>query len=102
MASRRGALLELCANGLRETRHPYATVARLAFTDLVTMQGAEPLEEEQLKRVVEGLRLALAVETATGAGPRSPAASTSSVFEPSLTALRQVAAAEGPRLVPYL
>lgn len=103
MAMRRGALLALCADGLRETRHPHATVARLAFADLVALQSEDRLEDEDLRRVMAGLRLALMVEVPGNGGSRCPAGTTAaSVFERALIALGQVAAAEGPRIVPHL
>lgn len=103
MAMRRGALLALCADGLRETRHPHATVARLAFADLVALQSEDRLEDEDLRRVMAGLRLALMVEVPSSGGSRCPAGTTAAgVFERALIALGQVAAAEGPRIVPHL
>lgn len=101
MATRRGSLLALCAEGLQETRHPYATVARLAFADLAALESAGPLEEEELRRVMTGLRQALMVET--GGGARTPVTATATgVFEHGLLALRQMAIAEGPCIVPHL
>jgi len=103
MAMRRGALLALCADGLRETRHPHATVARLAFADLVALQSEDRLEDEDLRRVMAGLRLALMVEVPGNGGSRCAAGTTAaSVFERALIALGQVVAAEGPRIVPHL
>lgn len=103
MSVRRAALLALCADGLRETRHPHATVARVAFADLAGLENREPLEDEELRRVMTGLRMALMTETAGAAGPRSPAATAAaSIFDRSLVALSQFAASEEERIVPHL
>jgi hypothetical protein len=105
VVQRRAALLPLCAEGLRETRHPHATVARLAFRDLASLDNAEPLDEEAMRRVMTGLRLALLAE-GTGAPPasRSPqqGGGSATIFESALAAVRQIAVAEGTRLVPHL
>jgi len=108
MRARRSTLLALCADGLRETRHPCATIVRLAFADLVALETEGGLEEEDLRKVMAGLRLALNVETSSscggGGGVRSTAAATANVavFSNALDALRQVVAVEGPRIVPHL
>lgn len=97
-------MLGLCAEGLRESRHPHATVARLAFADLAALEGCNPISEEALRRVMAGLRLALVAETsqASRASPKIGATRDGGIFESALSALRQMASAEGPRLVPHL
>lgn len=104
MATRRSSLLALCVEGLRETRHPHATVARLAFADLATLNTEGGLEEEDLRKVMAGLRLVLTVESSLNGRVVSPAAATSAstVFERGLGALRLVVVAEGARIVPHL
>lgn len=99
---RRDALIALCAEGLREMRHPYSTVARLAFADLACLEGCQPLAEEALHRVVSGVRLALLAEVPTGAAKVGSSSAATSIFETALRAVGQVARAEGPRLVPHL
>jgi len=102
---RRAALLPLCADGLRETRHPHATVARLAFRDLASLDNAEPLEDEAMRRVMAGLRLALLTEGGGApAASRSPqqGGSSATIFESALAAVRQIAVAERARIVPHL
>lgn len=101
---RRAALLPLCADGLRETRHPHATVARLAFRDLATLDNAEPLDDEVMRRVMAGLRLALLAEGPGAAvASRSPqGGGSATIFESALAAVRQIAVAEGERIVPHL
>lgn len=104
---RREALLTLCVDGLRETRHPHATVARLAFTDLAIMDECQPLSDGSLRQIMSGLRLALLAESSStqrGASPKvgTPLHRDGGVFESALEALRQVAQAEGSRLAPHL
>eukprot|EP00927_Polykrikos_kofoidii_P017936 TRINITY_DN18235_c0_g1_i1.p1 TRINITY_DN18235_c0_g1~~TRINITY_DN18235_c0_g1_i1.p1 ORF type:complete len:541 (-),score=74.84 TRINITY_DN18235_c0_g1_i1:160-1569(-) len=121
LTRRREELLLICAEGLRETRHPYATVARLAFTDLIGLAAVEqPLSEDANRRILTSLRLALlhddapapagmppspvpkAGAKATRGGAGGGAGGSDSVFEGALTALRQLARAEGPRLAPNI
>eukprot|EP00929_Paragymnodinium_shiwhaense_P025831 TRINITY_DN15534_c0_g1_i3.p1 TRINITY_DN15534_c0_g1~~TRINITY_DN15534_c0_g1_i3.p1 ORF type:complete len:441 (-),score=45.34 TRINITY_DN15534_c0_g1_i3:440-1720(-) len=47
LLDRRDELLIVCAEGLRESRHPYATVARLAFAGLV---GSSTYKVSQARR----------------------------------------------------
>lgn len=118
--SRRDELLVLCADGLQETRHPYATVARLAFQDLAAMGGCTPVADEQLRRVMAALRSALvagggnegstAFATKKGAGTplssqqhvRVGAVRGGGVLEHALLAIQQLAEAEGTRLLRHL
>lgn len=106
LRQRREELLSLCAEGLRETQHPYALIARLAFADLAAMTACDQLHEETLRRVVASMRTALMSEPTApqkqqkpvpqqGSGGGGPARS-------ALVALRVLAAAEGPRLAPHL
>lgn len=111
LINRRDELMVLCADGLRETRHPYATVARLAFADLASLPGAEHLDDEALRKVLVSLRLALLVTDGSPPIAASPAArkggsnargstplASSGVFEAGLAAVRSLAKAEGSRL----
>lgn len=104
VGARRDGLLGLCADGLRESRHPHATVARLAFADLAALEGSGPISEEALRHVMAGLRLALLAggPQAQRPAPKLGATRDGGVFESALLALRQISAAEGPRLVPHL
>lgn len=102
LLARRGMLLVLCAEGLRETRHPYATVARLAFAELAQMD-ADPLADDEVRRVMAAIRAALMAEPSAASTPKMGASrGSSSVFEAGLTALRQIVQVEGARLVPQL
>lgn len=102
----RGELLTLCAEGLRETRHPHITVARLAFADLVELAGEPELDAESLRQTMQAVRLAL-MTPEEDKGLNSPApcrggAGWTSTFQGALAALKQLAAAEGARLNPHL
>lgn len=101
LLARRGMLLALCAEGLRETRHPYATVARLAFADLAQLD-ADPLTDDELRRVMAAVRAALTAEHSAAGTPKMGASRSSGVFEAALMALRQIVQVEGVRLVPHL
>lgn len=90
----------LCAEGLRETRHPHATIARLAFSELAALDGAGPLEDEHLRLVMVRLRDAMKVQSTGGGGATSAAAV--DIFERALAALVVLAAAETSRLAPQL
>ncbi|CAK0854856.1 unnamed protein product [Prorocentrum cordatum] len=106
--SRREELLVLSADGLREIRHPYSTVARLAFADLAGLAGCPPLSEQALRSIVGSMRLALQVEQPSSArSAPSPkrglgAPRDRGVFEGALAALLLLARSEGPGLVPFL
>lgn len=103
VCNRRDALIVLCAGGLCETRHPYATVARLAFGDLAALEDVPPVGDEALRRLMAHLRAALLVEPTVAGATRSPGGATaSSVFSSALLALRQIAAVERERLVQHL
>merc|ERR1712110_75118 len=97
-----------CAEGLRETRHPYATIARLAFSDLAELGTDDSLSEEALRRLMAALRLALLAEPpAAGLSKCNTqgdggARRSGSIVEAALKALVQVARIEGVRLVPHL
>lgn len=104
LRQRREELLALCAEGLRETQHPYAFIARLAFADLAAMPECDQLHDETLRRVVVSMRTALMSEPTPqkqkplhhqGCGGGGP-------FRSTLLALRVLAATEGPRLAPHL
>lgn len=99
---RRAKLLEICAEGLRETQHPYATIARLAFTDLIALVGCDVLAEETLRRIMASLRDALTSSSEVTSSSKGTAPRIKGVFENGLLALQQLAAVEGPRLLPYL
>lgn len=101
LADRRGSLLALCAEGLCETRHPYLTVARLAFADLAALtESSPPLDGETLRRVMGSLRKALLVPGPTETNNR--ASRNLMPFTAAITALRQLVKAEGSRLAPHL
>lgn len=103
VCNRRDTLIVLCAGGLCETRHPYATVARLAFGDLALWEGCPALGDEALRRVMAHLRMALLTEPNSAGASRSPGGSaSSSVFSSALLALRQLVSVEGERLVSHL
>lgn len=104
LVSRRDGLIVLCAEGLSETRHPYATLSRLAFADLASLDGAPPLDDEALRRTMAALRLALLAEPQVAASPVAtrPGQRPADVFQGALLALKQLAKAEGPQLAPLL
>jgi len=90
LVDRRAALMPLCAQGLRETRHPYATLARLAFESLAALPGVTALPSASLRETMVALRSAL-----------QPGES-EEVASVAMLALHQVAEAEEERLVPHL
>jgi len=52
-------LLPLCFDGLRETKHPYAYIARQAVTDMLSAEGAEAKTVPVLDQLIPGLRMAM-------------------------------------------
>lgn len=111
VARRRDDLIALCADGLREVQHPYATVARLAFAELADLGSSlvSPLLDETVRRVMASVRLALSqAESSVGAtssraaGANGVLPRTTGVFDCALAALRQFARVEGARLVPHM
>jgi len=87
LQSRRQVLLPLFADGICETRHPYATLASLAFKSLASLSGAEPLSSSSIRAVMVCLRRGIMQqETAASA----------------MQALKQVAQAEGDHIAPHL
>eukprot|EP00933_Yihiella_yeosuensis_P053555 TRINITY_DN51808_c0_g1_i1.p1 TRINITY_DN51808_c0_g1~~TRINITY_DN51808_c0_g1_i1.p1 ORF type:complete len:390 (+),score=73.47 TRINITY_DN51808_c0_g1_i1:84-1253(+) len=108
VCSQRKVLMPIFANGLRESQHPYASLARLAFKCLAELPGVEPLPSSSQREVMAALRLALSQPSREKRTPSVPSASRSSghtpddVFFAALAALKQVAEAEGSHLVPHL
>jgi len=111
VAARRDELLVLCSEGLRETRHPYNVVSRLAFSDLARLGeggAVEAMADEHLRQVMANLRLALVTGDQAKAERGQRGASTQGgpshcgPFEAALGALTQLAAAEGERVCPHL
>lgn len=102
LATRRGSLLALCAEGLCETRHPYLTIARLAFGELAALaDDSPPLDDETLRRVMGNLRKALLAPPGSKE-PRVRAGPQFMPFVAAMTALRQLVKVEGSRLTPHL
>lgn len=97
LCARRDHLLSLCADGLRETKHPFATIARLAFSDLLRLEGAGPISDDSLRSIMTSLRAALMAANVPG-----DVADGSSTFGVGLVAVKQIAIAEGARLVPHV
>lgn len=94
LCERRDFLLPLCAEGLREVRHPYVTIARLAFADLAALEDCEPIGTDVLRQVMTSLRRALVMD--------GKAASAAGVFDAALAALQQLVQSTGPRIAPLL
>jgi len=65
----REELLALSADGLREQRHPYCTIARLAFADLAGLEGSPHLSDQALRSVMSSLRAALLAEPTPRSAP---------------------------------
>jgi len=87
---RRNDLMPLFAEGLREKRHPYATLARLAFGSLAQHPGAAKLPGTSMRQVMTGLRQAL---TSCGGEDVSSAA---------MAALQELAQAEGEGIATHI
>lgn len=101
---RRGDLLVLCAEGLRQAQHPYSTLARLAFADLAARRGCEALSEGEIKSTMAHLRCALLAggDAPAGAaraiGGGASGGGKDDIFVGALAALRQLVCAEGAAL----
>lgn len=89
----RDELVTLCVKGLRETKHPYSTIAYLAAVSLLEMP-ADGLSDETLREVMQGLRQALTACPAAGPQTRN--------FDRTLEVLKVLARAEGQRLAPHV
>lgn len=97
----RDGLLILCVKGLRETKHPYCTIAHLAAVDLLSLSECQGLHDETLRDVMLGLRAALTAPPAPA--PAAPGAPRSDrTLEHALEVLRLLARAEGERLAPHV
>lgn len=81
-------ILPLFAEGVRETRHPYVTVARKGFTDLLRAPGSEAKVVPLLAQLTLSIRRCL-----MGGGD---------LFEAGCEALCQLSACVGPNLNSHL
>ena len=82
-------LLVHVAEGLAETTHPYVFVARYAFKELLEAEGGAVKATPLVRELIQPLRRALASKDAD-------------VAMHALEAVRQVSAAVGTALTPYL
>lgn len=87
---RRKELMPLFADGLRERRHPYATLARLAFGSLAQLSGAAELPSSSMRGVMTGLRQALMTS------------GSEDVCFAAMAALQELAQAEGEGIAQHL
>lgn len=106
----RDELLSLCVKGLRETKHPYCTIAHLAAVDLLSLPECDGLFDETIRDVMLGLRAALTAPPSTGA-PSTPSAQKppppgaprgGGTLARALEVLQLLARAEGPRLAQHI